>query len=691
MIKYTGLLLIPFVLNGTSGSLYGQWEKHTIDQNISESYVIEARDIENDGDMDLFVSEFGANRIVFYENINLSWTEHVIDAQALGALGLDLADIDSDGKLDVLAGNYRSDVVAWYRNEGGDTITWEKNTIDGSLDGADVVVAEDINGDGAVDAIALGYDSGEIVWYENKHPAGWTRHIIGLNSPKDGVICVGDITGDNKPDVIRAAYILDKLVLYKNNLPGTNWTEITIDGNLKGAHAASIDDIDNDGDMDIVVTSRKATDAEADVAWYENDGTGQNWTKHGITADLAKARGLATVDLDGDEDKDLVVTDIISDNIVMFLNEDGGQSWTEHTVCDGFENLRSAFAFDVDQDGDIDLLPTSEAENVFVWFENPLGSAFATSLETFPFLIQSSSDTLTIQAMMYNPDNHHVNAFALITGDQSGFVDTLPLFDDGLHGDGDPSDNVWGNIRLTNDLPEDEFLVELFTYDSTYGDTLGFVTPARFITLGPVELVEHSFITSIWGNDITPHPGDFIQLKLILKNTSSTAVAKSIAAELISLDTLISLNSSHNYSVFQDIPAGESSASGSDFWMYIAKECPGDTNIAIVANISSYGQVCWQDTFYIYVQKDPTTINDDFGSIDTRIYPNPVNDLLTIETGQPGLYFIQLTSLNGQLLYSDSLEGPTYRIDLSPFQKGIYLITVRSKDFIEIRKLIKMH
>jgi len=71
------------------------------------------------------------------------------------------------------------------------------------------------------------------------------------------------------------------------------------------------------------------------------------------------------------------------------------------------------------------------------------------------------------------------------------------------------------------------------------------------------------------------------------------------------------------------------------------------------------------------------------------IYPNPTNDLLTIETSQPGQHFIEITSLNGQLLYTDRMEGPTHQIDLSSFEKGLYLITVRSRDFVRTEKIIK--
>jgi len=72
------------------------------------------------------------------------------------------------------------------------------------------------------------------------------------------------------------------------------------------------------------------------------------------------------------------------------------------------------------------------------------------------------------------------------------------------------------------------------------------------------------------------------------------------------------------------------------------------------------------------------------------IYPNPSNNLLTIETEYPDHYSINITSLNGQMIYSTKIKGITNQLDLSSFQKGVYLITIRSEDFVTTRKIIKL-
>jgi Leucine-rich repeat (LRR) protein/predicted GH43/DUF377 family glycosyl hydrolase len=72
------------------------------------------------------------------------------------------------------------------------------------------------------------------------------------------------------------------------------------------------------------------------------------------------------------------------------------------------------------------------------------------------------------------------------------------------------------------------------------------------------------------------------------------------------------------------------------------------------------------------------------------IYPNPANNLLTIESEYPDHYSIEVSSLNGQQILIGEMEGTIHKIDLSSFQKGVYFITIRSKDFVTTRKIIKL-
>ena len=88
--------------------------------------------------------------------------------------------------------------------------------------------------------------------------------------------------------------------------------------------------------------------------------------------------------------------------------------------------------------------------------------------------------------------------------------------------------------------------------------------------------------------------------------------------------------------------------------------------------------------------KDCSVGIDDYTISGLTIYPNPTGDLLTIETEYSDHYSINITTLNGQLILSTEMEGTAHKLDLSTCQKGVYFITVRSKDFVSTKKIIKL-
>ncbi len=73
-----------------------------------------------------------------------------------------------------------------------------------------------------------------------------------------------------------------------------------------------------------------------------------------------------------------------------------------------------------------------------------------------------------------------------------------------------------------------------------------------------------------------------------------------------------------------------------------------------------------------------------------HIYPNPTNSLLNIETAISDLYIIEITTLNGRLIFDQKTEGISFQINLSSFQKGVYFMTIKSKDFLTTKKIIKL-
>ncbi len=73
-----------------------------------------------------------------------------------------------------------------------------------------------------------------------------------------------------------------------------------------------------------------------------------------------------------------------------------------------------------------------------------------------------------------------------------------------------------------------------------------------------------------------------------------------------------------------------------------------------------------------------------------KLYPNPTTNTLTIESEKPDQHSIEIISLSGQLIFRTEMEGNSKQINLSLFSKGIYFVTVRSKEFVRTEKVVKL-
>lgn len=71
------------------------------------------------------------------------------------------------------------------------------------------------------------------------------------------------------------------------------------------------------------------------------------------------------------------------------------------------------------------------------------------------------------------------------------------------------------------------------------------------------------------------------------------------------------------------------------------------------------------------------------------IYPNPTKGPIIIETEKSGIHLIEISTLNGQLLLSQILEGKKHQIDVSRLQAGVYNMTIRGRRFVITRRIIK--
>jgi FG-GAP-like repeat/Secretion system C-terminal sorting domain len=246
---------------------------------------------------------------------------------------------------------------------------WIEHTVDSYFDKANSVYATDLDGDGDKDVLGAAMLANDITWWENIDGTGtsWTEHTIDSDFDRAYSVYAEDVDGDGDIDVLGAANGADDITWWENT-DGTGgvWTEHTVDGEFDGAASVYAADVDGDGDTDILGAASLADD----ITWWENvEGTGTSWTEHTVDSDVDRAYSVHATDVDGDGDIDVLGAAIYADDIIWWENLDGtGTSWAEHNVDSDFVEAASVYATDMDGDGDTDILGAGGYS--FTWWEN---------------------------------------------------------------------------------------------------------------------------------------------------------------------------------------------------------------------------------------------------------------------------------------------------------------------------------
>jgi hypothetical protein len=337
-----------------------------------------ALDVDQDGDLDVAIASVLDNRVLWFENLDGLGTfgpEQLIDANLTGAIYLQPADINGDGREDLVVAAASAGIVAWYEQLGDGSGFSPRQEISTSLSSVENAQAADLDGDGDLDVVAAARYAplGQVVWFENLDGAGTfgsAKLVNNTVSSAREVVAV-DLDGDLDLDLAVVSMLDNRVVWFENeDGAGTFGPERLISTQSITPTTIQAGDMDGDGDWDLVVTSFYANRAE----WFENvDGQGTFGELRVIGAAPRGPESLELSDLDNDGDLDVMVTSVVDDTLVWFEHLDGGGQFAAAVTIDG--NLPGASAVtaaDLDGDGDLDLLGAAYDLSRVLWYRNEL-------------------------------------------------------------------------------------------------------------------------------------------------------------------------------------------------------------------------------------------------------------------------------------------------------------------------------
>ena len=200
-----------------------QWDRHVFADKDAPglSHYMGVGDLNGDGWPDIAAgakSPDGGAWFAWWESpgnprtAKGGWKKHVLATNQPGATNILIGDFNGDNKNDLFATRGHGFGALYFQSP-----EFTLKEVNESVGGPHSLALGDIDGDGHLDAVTVGKDSMEALWFQNDGKGNFTAHVIYLDQASYDIKLI-DMDGDGDLDLLVAGQNSDNVVWYENRL-----------------------------------------------------------------------------------------------------------------------------------------------------------------------------------------------------------------------------------------------------------------------------------------------------------------------------------------------------------------------------------------------------------------------------------------------------------------------------------------
>jgi len=668
---------------------------------------------DNDGYLDLFISSVGGPNPIFRNNGNGTFTR--TDTGAIAAveemfMSPSWADFDNDGDLDVFWATCFFDLPGKVKNR---CFINQGNGFFTSMDSNAVVLSDDqwttggswgdYDNDGSMDLYVTNFHPNSAInhLYHNNGDGTFTQLSIDPVEFSEAAT-VGSVWGDFDNDgdldllVTNEKYSIAPPIppvhdnfLFRNDGDGNFFRITTADIVKDGGHTCSLADYDNDGDLDVIIVNGSLTILSGDQInyLYSNDGNSNNWVNINCIGTASNRSAIGTK----------VKAKAVIDGVNVWQMREIAQM----SGCHGNSDMRVHFGFGdaavIDSlivrwpSGVVDTYTGMEVNNFYNAVEGqnitPYYPRNIFSQNSFidRTYIKTNTESVFFTTRFSNVYNHQFTAHLICINSDSTKIDSLTLFDDGLHGDSLANDGLYGGYIPPRTI-EDYYTLSVSTFDHQLSKYYILPDVCKFTT---VPLV----INNVQYSAITNHRYTF---KPFLINMSTAHTIKNIIVKLTCDDPWVTAILPESRTCTNLSPSQLAGITSSFAVSYDSVSFSGSFNLRFT--ISSTDFSSWViDTTIVVIPSDVEGEHDELPTefLLKQNFPNPFNPTTTIEYGVKEKSNVKITILNTigkevAVVLNQKKEPGHHQIEFNAINlpSGVYFYRLQAGSFVQTRKMI---